>query len=118
MANWTVGALVAMVQALVGIKEAPEETPTLEMLEHPSIWIRLRSRAIILTQNGRVGLVPFWCGEGHLVAIIHGCSVPLILSKDENSSTYSLVGDCYLEGVMHGEAVTWAVDEADEIVLE
>lgn len=116
---WTTKALVGVVQRcdVLAYKKVESDKAMLEVLKNLSFQRTLNKRSFILTESGKVGMVPWWCQKGHLVAVIHGCSVPLILSKIENGSTYNLIGDCYLEGVMHGEAVTWTVDEADELVL-
>jgi hypothetical protein len=35
---------------------------------------------------------------------MHGGRVPLILRQGENEDKWELIGDCYVHGVMHGEA--------------
>jgi hypothetical protein len=56
------------------------------------------------------GLGPRNVKVGDMVCIIFGCSVPVILSKihtesDHESTYYEFVGECYVHGVMDGEAV-------------
>ena len=45
--------------------------------------------------------------KGSTTVVLHGCCVPIVLeSVDEGGNRWTVVGDCYVEGVMHGEAVT------------
>lgn len=41
--------------------------------------------------------------KGDIVCIIFGCDVPLVLRRVENH--FVLIGDCYVEGIMKGEAM-------------
>lgn len=87
-----------------------------------------RHRRFMRSARGRLGLVPKLGtilpsteGEGPVIAVVRGCRVPLVLqavpSAPGHSSppsdatdrcgahrTYKVVGDCYVEGIMHGEA--------------
>lgn len=78
-----------------------------------------------MTESGRLILVPFVDSRaksettrGSMIAILHGCIVPLVLEcEDEERREYRVVGEAYMKDMMHGEAVTWSEDEADEFVL-
>ncbi len=49
---------------------------------------------------------------------MHGSKTPVVLRRDGNERLrYRVVGQCYWEGVMYGEAVDWELDEAGEFVL-
>lgn len=78
---------------------------------------KLSERKFMMARGDRLGLVASYCMEGHSIAIIHGCRVPLILSENVEDGMYEVMGDCYLEGVMFGEAVTWKKEDADELIL-
>jgi hypothetical protein len=72
------------------------------------IWKR---RMIITDQERLLGLAPEGVQDGDLICIIFGCSVPVALRKivgDEMTGEhhYELVGDCYVHGMMDGEAFT------------
>jgi hypothetical protein len=72
------------------------------------IWKR---RMIITDQERLLGLGPKDVQDGDLLCIIFGCSVPVVLRKivsDEMTGEhhYELVGDCYVHGMMDGEAFT------------
>ena len=72
------------------------------------IW----KRRMIVTEHERLlGLGPGAAQEGDLICIIFGCSVPVLLRKivsDEMTGEhyYKLLGDCYVHGMMDGEAFT------------
>ncbi|KAF2735195.1 heterokaryon incompatibility protein [Polyplosphaeria fusca] len=65
-------------------------------------------RRFMRTTEGRLGLAP-WEGtkDGEsVIAIVYGCSVPIMLNAvDEEKREYEVIGDCYVEGIMRGEAV-------------
>ena len=72
------------------------------------IWKR---RMIITDQERLLGLGSEDVQDGDLICIIFGCSVPVVLRKivsDEMTGEhyYELVGDCYVHGMMDGEAFT------------
>jgi hypothetical protein len=57
---------------------------------------------------GNFGLCPPGTNPGDLVVVLFGGSVPFILSARGNSTKlkgYELVGECYLQGEMHGAAI-------------
>jgi len=63
--------------------------------------------------NGRdrktlYGLCPPAAEAGDIIAILFGCSVPVLLkkSKSEGKECYILVGECYVYDMMDGEALT------------
>ena len=61
------------------------------------------------------GLGPSRAREGDLLCILFGCSVPVILRKHSDrviGEFYSLVGECYIYGIMDGEIVS-AMKEPD-----
>jgi hypothetical protein len=72
------------------------------------IWKR---RMILTEQERLLGLAPESAQEGDLICIVFGCSVPVLLRKivsDEMTGEhhYQLLGDCYVHGMMDGEAFT------------
>lgn len=54
-----------------------------------------------------VGFVPFITEPGDAVCIIAGCTVPVVLRKTElwTDGGWSLVGECYMDGLMEGEFI-------------
>lgn len=72
------------------------------------IWMR---RMIVTAQERLLGIAPSNAQQGDLICIIFGCSVPVVLRKvvsDEMTGEhhYQLIGDCYVHGMMDGEAFT------------
>ncbi|KFA56469.1 hypothetical protein S40293_01046 [Stachybotrys chartarum IBT 40293] len=62
------------------------------------------SLRLMVTRNGRIGLVSEKASKGDLVGVLLGCSVPILLrqSGDEGEGTFTLVGECFLDGLMDG----------------
>ena len=74
------------------------------------IWMR----RLIKTKGGqgendlpRLGLAPQLTKKRDLICILYGCSVPVVLRKHcagESDEHYSFIGECYVHGIMEGEA--------------
>lgn len=87
----------------------------------------LAHRALIVMEDGSIGSAPFQALPGDEVHILIGAKVPFILrrhnavtwlSNDENLgfSSYTVIGDGYLHGVMEGEAIKGQSEESWETV--
>jgi hypothetical protein len=77
---------------------------------------RLSQGKLFHSRGGRLGLVPSSALDGDCIAVLHGSIVPVVL-RPLVDGTYNVVGQCYLENVMYGEAVTWGEDSADTLRL-
>jgi len=55
-------------------------------------------------QEDLLGLGPRDIEIGDVIAILYGCSVPVVLRR-QNSSMYTLVGECYVHERMDGETL-------------
>ncbi|KAK9773234.1 putative Heterokaryon incompatibility protein [Seiridium cardinale] len=60
------------------------------------------SLRLMVSRNGRVGMVPEKANKGDLVCVLFGCSVPVLLRKSEHGDGFTLVGECFLDGCMNG----------------
>jgi hypothetical protein len=60
-------------------------------------------RRPFLTRDGKIGKGWNSIKQGDLVCVIFGCDVPLVLRPVEEH--YYMIGDCYVEGIMQGEAM-------------
>ncbi|RGP71260.1 Heterokaryon incompatibility protein [Fusarium longipes] len=63
-----------------------------------------KSRRFAATDIGLVGYVPMRAKKGDLVCILYGSEVPFVIRK-KGQGKYSLVGECYMHGIMKGEAL-------------
>jgi len=63
---------------------------------------RIIQRKLILTNKGYIGIVPRLAEEGDFIVSVKGGRVPLILRPKDDQ--WELLGDCYVHGIMHGEA--------------
>jgi len=64
-------------------------------------------RRIIITRKGYIGLGHAQSRPGDQIALLAGCSVPIILRERERGQPeagYTLVGEAYVHGIMDGEA--------------
>ena len=61
-------------------------------------------RQFFVTEDGHMGLGPHGLKEGDQICIMYGLSVPFVIRYRE-SGLYSLLGECYVEGIMNGEAI-------------
>lgn len=68
----------------------------------------------VQTDCGYIGLAPAGTQIGDIVSILLGCHQPIMLrpndSTDRCERTYSVVGACYVHGIMNGEAIYQDVD--------
>jgi hypothetical protein len=77
--------------------------PDLDMaVEAHIIYEATMFRRLIWTQRGHIGLAPVGVHVGNIICILAGCRVPLVLRR--GLSGYKLVGECYILGIMAGEA--------------
>ena len=67
---------------------------------HSVIW----GRRLAILDQGYVVLAPGSCEPGDLVTILRGCSVPVLLRRSDRLHCYTVVGECYVHGMMDGEA--------------
>ncbi|KUJ09479.1 uncharacterized protein LY89DRAFT_741186 [Mollisia scopiformis] len=74
------------------------------------IWNR---KFLVCAKNDWVGLAPMAAQIYDVVCILYGCSVPVLLRpmpSPMNVEYWSVVGECYVHGIMDGEAVRESTD--------
>jgi hypothetical protein len=71
-------------------------------------------RRLFVTKKGYIGAGPLSAQVGDAVYVLAGGHVPLVLRRSQgvddgapSDGPLTLVGDCYVHGVMQGESVTW-----------
>jgi hypothetical protein len=68
------------------------------------------NRRLFHTSKGYLGLGPALLQAGDIVSVLAGGTVPFVLRQDSRSSPskrrFQLVGEAYVHGIMHGEAVS------------
>jgi hypothetical protein len=77
------------------------------------IWNR---KFFCTADEERLGLAPDTAKVGDIVCVFYGCSVPVLIrkiknrdkdrNKDKSKQEYQFIGECYLHGMMDGEAVS------------
>ncbi|ROT37151.1 hypothetical protein SODALDRAFT_280002 [Sodiomyces alkalinus F11] len=86
-----------------------------------------RGRAVLTTEEGYIGLGPRETRPGDRIVVLLGCDVPLVLRQVRSSRSATageageavvVVGDCYVEGLMTGEALLGPLPEGMRIVMD
>jgi hypothetical protein len=84
-----------------------------------SFWFPNDNRAFFTTQRGYMGFGPPDTRQGDLVAILRGSRMPFVLREASmtegtyDKSYFTVVGYCYLHGVMNGETTSDNVNHCD-----
>ncbi|KAK0117706.1 hypothetical protein ONS95_012035 [Cadophora gregata] len=112
--QWTIKTMQTYV--LQPIPEDPDELRALqlELEKSKPVGVRMEEimnsfasfcsgRSICATAGGDLGQVPFGTRPGDLVCILKGGIVPFLLRED--GEYYRLVGECFMNGIMYGEAL-------------
>ena len=60
------------------------------------------NRRMATAKNGYIGLVPFGTQPDDKIGLFKGGKMPLIIRREGES--WRLIGDCYIHGIMKGEA--------------
>ena len=81
----------------------------------------IKGRRFCVTQEGYTGLVPTSAAKGDSICVFLGSAVPFVIRKT-GSDKFSLVGECYVHGMMDGKALDMVLDvdwmDEGDIVLE
>ncbi|KAI0544292.1 heterokaryon incompatibility protein-domain-containing protein [Xylaria curta] len=65
-------------------------------------WINMRKK-LLVTDNQTYGMACERAMVEDIICVLAGCNFPVIIRETERPGYYSLVGECYQEGVMEGE---------------
>jgi hypothetical protein len=88
-------------------------------LDARSLWFEVRwmcrRRTILALEEHTMALGPPNTEPGDVVCILHGSKLPIVLRRQGDK--WRLIGQCYVDGIMFGEAVTWTEDEADSFEI-
>ena len=61
-------------------------------------------RRFCLTEEDRFAWVPLQAEAGDLICVIRGANVPFVL-RPQTDGKFALVGECWIQGLMYGEAL-------------
>lgn len=96
---------------------SPAETTERLSQLHEKLWLflftaiefseRFQPAVACLTNRGYFGLVPANAREGDIIAVLYGGAVPFCLRRSDDEETCRVVGEAYVHGIMHGEAIGW-----------
>jgi hypothetical protein len=101
-------AFQSVMQVDPSVPETPEERELTD-LARPYLVASIdmmKGRKFCVTERGYIGLVPMNALPYDEVFVPYSSSVPFIIRKsEEKKGTYLLVGECYIHGIMRGEAM-------------
>ena len=70
-----------------------------------------------MTERGLMGLGSGYMIAGDLVVVPFGCSTPILLRPEGRRDEYCYVGDVYIDGYMHGEAVAEMEEGSSKVTV-
>jgi Heterokaryon incompatibility protein (HET) len=70
----------------------------------------VKNKKLMVTRGQRLGLVPSRAKAGDVIALLLGGEVPIVLRP--KGDKYTLVGECFVDGVMDGEGLVEARKQA------
>ena len=100
------------IRAIIGLQipEIPTEQQNDAIrLIYKALENGMKNRVAGVTNKGYFGALPKQAKQGDLVCVLFGCTVPVVLRKLDDISSYMFVGECYLHGFMDGEAIAMQV---------
>lgn len=62
-------------------------------------------RTFCVTKNGLMGMGSGFMAKGDVVVVPFGCSTPILVRAENRRNEFRYVGDVYIHGFMHGEAL-------------
>lgn len=68
-----------------------------------SVGFILGDRLLATSRAGHIYLAPKWVQTGDVICVLGGCALPMVFRKSQDY--YRVVGSCYADGIMHGEAM-------------
>jgi hypothetical protein len=71
--------------------------------------LTMRSRSFFISRTGYMGIGPLAVKEGDMICILLGCNIPLLIRKEDDY--HVLVGECFVWGLMDGEAMEGRTDD-------
>lgn len=74
-------------------------------------------RDLFITEQGHLGFGMNTLELGDEIWVLAGVKVPLILRRQTGQGQYRLIGESYVHGIMHGEAVDDKVQEKISSVI-
>jgi hypothetical protein len=72
---------------------------------------RMMGRSLCITAGGLIGMGSGYMTAKDIVVVPFGCSTPIILRPEGHGNEYRYVGDVYINGYMHGEALAQMEEE-------
>lgn len=72
-----------------------------------------------MTEKGYVGIVLETARKDNVIAALLGCNMSMALRQSKTTEEgsgdvrWKVVGECYLQGVMDGEAMDWRLEPQD-----
>lgn len=79
-----------------------------------SAMILARPRSIFITDEGSMGVGPPDLEEDDAICVLYGGSTPYALRPTSTPDEYTFLGDCYVHGWMHGEALQRSEHKQDK----
>ncbi|KAL6896380.1 HET domain-containing protein [Trichoderma evansii] len=123
---------VALIATIVGEWPSHDKMPTLPFSDPvaarylDSVRDACRTRTLLLTRDGYVGLAPGIAAIGDEVVMLFGCNAPIVVRSSATNATnatnaiypqssdlgsltshtqYRVVGECFVHGMMDGEII-------------
>ncbi len=83
----------------------PSAAPQIEKFYSRLLTVQ-SSRRLMTTAQGRIGVAPKAAKQGDIICIFFGSTVPMAVRPiPDFEHTFFLVGECYVEGMMDGDAL-------------
>jgi hypothetical protein len=73
-----------------------------------------RGRKYFVTSQGYMGIGPSFMQPGDKVCLLFGGATPYIIRSTSSSDEFLFVGECYIHGLMDGEAIKLCEDRETE----
>jgi hypothetical protein len=82
-----------------------------------SVFSAMEHRSFISTEAGHIGLAPLLAKAEDEVVVIPGCLSPMVL-RPMDDGRYQVVGECFILGLMDGEALLGPLPERYERIIK
>ncbi|KAK1464959.1 hypothetical protein CMEL01_12314 [Colletotrichum melonis] len=84
---------------------------------NPGMMSRFNRRRLIRTERGFVGLAPAEAVQGDKIWLVPGANMLYIFRPVADGRSHALIGEVYLQGLMHGEAREFLGDAGKHTVI-